>query len=362
MYLQYKGMIRDMKKELKGRGALSNPANRFDTRTSTTVDDGWWQEDTPNTIATVSMEILSRTIISTNRSPDIPFEQSINPYMGCEHGCIYCYARPSHAYWDLSPGIDFETRIFSKPNGPALLREALDKKAYQCKPISIGANTDPYQPLEKELLITRGILEVLREYKHPFSLITKSALVLRDLDILAEMARDELCSVAVSVTTLCNELKRKMEPRTASPRKRLRVISALSKAGIPVTLLVAPVIPFVNDSEIESIVRAGSEAGASTAQYIFLRLPLEIAQMMKEWLNEHYPQRANHVMSLVRQSRGGKEYDSTFGDRMTGKGVFADLISQRFHRCCREAGLSSDKRFSLNTSLFERPTPQQKLF
>lgn len=338
----------------KGRGALTNPDNRFYSTKLEAFNDGWWQEENPDSIATVYLEEKSKKIISTNKSPDVPFDQSINPYMGCEHGCIYCFARPTHAYWDLSPGIDFETRILIKKNASQLLRTTLEKKGYQCKVINIGANTDPYQPLEKKLKITRQILEVLAEFKHPFSLITKSSLILRDLDILRQMAGENLCSVAVSVTTLENELKRKLEPRTASPKARLKVISQLSSAGIPVTLLVAPIIPIINDHELENILKVGREAGAQSARYIFIRLPLETGPLMHQWLNEHYPDKAGHVISLIRQSRNGKDYEAGFGQRMTGQGVFAEMINQRFHASCKKIGFNEDERFELDTSRFVR--------
>lgn len=347
---------------VSGRGALSNPDNRFTGRSHENFDDGWWQEEQPKSIATEVIQEKVKTIISTNSSPDLNFEQSVNPYRGCEHGCIYCYARPSHAWWDMSPGLDFETRIVVKPEAAALLHRTLSNPRYECKTISIGANTDPYQPLEAGLKTTRSILEVLQEFRHPFSLITKSGLVVRDLDILADMAARNLCSVAVSVTTLDNELKRKLEPRTASPAARLRAIKSLSEAGIHVTAMVAPVIPMINDGEIEDILAAAREAGASAAHYIFLRLPLEIGPMFREWLAEHYPDRAGHVMSLVRQSRGGKDYRPGFHRRMTADGVFADLIRKRFDVACRKQGLAREHRFTLDTSQFRRAGGQLHLF
>ncbi|MCB1692091.1 MAG: PA0069 family radical SAM protein [Pseudomonadales bacterium] len=346
----------------KGRGALSNPANRFVSTRVEPASDGWWQDDAPRSIVTEVIEEKVRTIISTNQSPDIPFEQSINPYRGCEHGCIYCYARPSHAYWDMSPGLDFETRIIAKPGAAALLRKTLDHPKYVCKSINIGANTDPYQPLEAKRRTTREVLEVLRAFNHPFSIITKSALILRDIDILSEMAAKNLCSVAVSVTTLDNDLKRKLEPRTASPAARLRTISALSDAGVRVALMAAPIIPAINDSELEDILEAGKAAGARTANYIFLRLPLEIAPMFREWLSEHYPDRANHVMSLVQQSRGGKDYKPGFHTRMSAEGVFAELLRKRFRVAAKRLGLFSDDRFELDTTQFRRSQHQMDLF
>jgi len=346
----------------KGRGALSNPGNRYARHSIADFDDGWWRAEDIRSIATEVIEERVRTIITTNQSPDIPFDQSINPYRGCEHGCIYCYARPSHAYWDMSPGLDFETRIVVKPGAADLLRTTLSNPRYQCKTICIGANTDPYQPLEVRLGITRAILEVLQEFSHPFSLITKSALILRDLDIITDMAAKQLCTVAVSVTTLDNDTKRRLEPRAASPASRLRAIRALSDAGVHVSMLVAPVIPMINDVELEDILAAGKEAGASAANYIFLRLPLEIAPMFREWLSEHYPDRAEHVMSLVRQSRGGRDYRSEFHTRMSAEGVFADLIRKRFNVAAKKLGFESDRRFVLDTSRFKRVNEQLSLF
>jgi DNA repair photolyase len=353
--------IKPKKSEMqKGRGASSNPDNRFAQYSSAQFDDGWntIEEPAPS-IATVILREKSKTIISSNQSPDINFKFSINPYRGCEHGCIYCYARPTHAYWDLSPGLDFESKIIIKPEAASLLRKTLWKPGYQCQPISIGANTDPYQPLEKEHRTTREILEVLQEYRHPFSIITKSQLIRRDIDILSDMAKDNLCSVAVSVTTLQNDLKRKLEPRTASGKARINTIRSLSEAGIRVTMMVAPVIPFINDSEIEDILEAGRDAGAVSAVYIFLRLPREVAGLFRDWLIEHYPDKAEHVMSLVKQSRGGNEYQSSFGKRMVGEGVFAKMIGDRFRVATRRLGFVESGRYSLDTSQFRRPGGEQ---
>lgn len=350
------------RKPLKGRGVASNPKNRYQPATSVPVDDGWWREEEVASVATVVLQEKSRSIITTNASPDIPFDQSINPYRGCEHGCVYCYARPSHAYWDLSPGLDFETKIIAKPDAPALLRKALTRPGYVCKTISVGANTDPYQPLEASLRTTRGILEVLQEFRHPFTLITKSAMVLRDVDILSEMAGEGLCTVAVSVTTLDNDLKRRLEPRTASPGARLRTIRGLHEAGVPVTLMAAPVIPAINDHELEQILEAGRGAGASSAAYILLRLPLEIADLFQAWLADHYPDRRERVMSLVRQSRGGKDYNSGFHQRMRGEGHFADLIANRFRVAVRKLGLDTGRDHTLDTSRFRREFDQLSLF
>jgi DNA repair photolyase len=344
----------------KGRGATANPDNRYAQYSSAQFDDGWDTIEEPaQSVATVVLQEKSRTIISSNQSPDVNFEFSINPYRGCEHGCIYCYARPTHAFWDLSPGLDFETKIITKPEAASLLRKTLWKPGYECQPICIGANTDPYQPLEKQLRTTREILEVLQEYRHPFSIITKSQLINRDIDILSDMAKNNLCSVAVSVTTLRNELKRKLEPRTASGMARINTIRALSEAGITVTMLVAPVIPFINDSEIEDILQAGRDAGAVSAAYIFLRLPLEVAGLFRDWLAEHYPEKAEHVMSLVQQSRGGNEYQSGFGRRMVGEGIFAEMISNRFRLAHKRLGYIDSDRYSLDSSQFIRPGGEQ---
>ena len=350
------------KKGITGRGAISNPDNRFGRFTHEAFDDGWWRQEQPRSIATEVTADKVRTIITTNKSPDIPFDRSINPYRGCEHGCIYCYARPTHAYWDLSPGLDFETRIITKPGAAGLLRETLEKPGYECRSITIGANTDPYQPLEGRLRTTREVLEVLQAFSHPFSLITKSVMVLRDLDILAEMGNRNLCSVAISVTTLDNELKRRLEPRTSSPRARLRAIKELSSAGVRVDLMVAPVIPSINDHEIEAILAAGKEAGATAANYIFLRLPLEIGPLFREWLEEHYPDRASHVMSIVQQSRGGKDYQPEFHTRMAAQGAFAEVIGKRFRIAARKLGLTRDERFQLDISQFSKPNQQFSLF
>lgn len=347
----------------KGRGALSNPDNRFHGRTTEKFFDGWdIPEDEPGRPLTRIIEEQCKTIISTNRSPDIPFDASINPYRGCEHGCIYCYARPTHAYWDLSPGLDFETQIISKPNAAELLRKKLSSPRYKPSPISIGANTDPYQPAEAQLGITRSIIEVLSEFEHPFSVITKSNLILRDLDLLAPMAEKKLFSAAVSVTTLDNSLKRVLEPRTPRGLVRLDAIRQLSEAGIHVTLLAAPMIPYINDSELEAILKQGREAGASAARYILLRLPLEISDMFQEWLIEHFPDRAQKVMNIIRQSRGGRDYRSVFGERMVGTGEFAMLLHNRWRVASKKLGFEEDFRFKLDTTRFRQSNEQLSLF
>jgi DNA repair photolyase len=336
----------------KGRGALSNPPPRFVGRSAAALDDGWYRQEVPDSIATEIRPEAARTIISRNDSPDIPFEQSINPYRGCEHGCIYCYARPSHAYVDLSPGIDFETRLFYKADAARLLRTELNRPGYRCSPIMLGANTDPYQPVEQRLGVTRAILEVLLEARHPVSVITKGTLVLRDLDLLRELAQLNLTRVYVSLTTLEVELKRQLEPRAASPAARLRVISTLAAAGVPVGVMTAPMIPAINDAELESLLEAAAQAGARRAGYVLLRLPHEVKELFRDWLAEHYPQRAAHVMSLVQQARGGQDNDPRFGMRMRGSGPWAALLRSRFELACRRLDLNRERAAELATDLF----------
>jgi DNA repair photolyase len=321
----------------KGRGALSRTRGRFEKRSVEAAGEPEPSDDVaPETVLT-AME--ARRIISSNDSPDVPFDRSINPYMGCEHGCIYCYARPSHSYLDLSPGIDFETRIFYKPNAVSALLAEWRKPRYVCKPITIGANTDPYQPAEKKLGLTRQLLEAFLEHRHPVSLISKGGLMRRDLDLLAELARLRLCSVAISVPTADNALKRRLEPRVPSADVRFRLMESLSSAGVPTSLLMAPIIPAVNDREIEDIVARAAAAGARRASYVLLRLPFELKEIFAEWLDGHMPERAAHVMSLVRQASGGKEYDPRFGIRQSGRGAYADMIAQRFRVACSKNGL-----------------------
>ena len=333
----------DAKRVFKGRGAVSNPAGRFERAPSVAVHDGWDRpedEDFPSpSPETTFLPDKTRNIIATNNSPDIPFEQSINPYKGCEHGCVYCYARPTHAFLDLSPGLDFETKIFYKTDPVERLLEALDKPGYVCRTLAIGTNTDPYQPGEKELKVTRRLLETLLDCRHPVSIVTKGALILRDLDILGELASLGLASVGVSITTLDSELKTKLEPRTASPGARLRMVRELKAAGVPVGIMMAPVIPFINDHEIETAVDRAAEAGAEFAGYVMLRLPFEVKDLFVEWLEEHYPLKAEHVMSRVREMRGGKAYQAEWGTRMRGEGVYADLIAKRFEVARRKHGL-----------------------
>lgn len=335
---------------IKGRGTAKNPQSRFLARQSE------WEEE-PGVEGIPATELLmdhAKSIITRNRSPDVPFEQSINPYRGCEHGCIYCFARPSHAYWDLSPGLDFETKIFYKPGAARLLEQTLTRATYRCEPIVIGTNTDPYQPIDRQLGITRELLEVLQRYRHPFSLITKGSHVLRDLDILEDMARDNLCSVTLSVTTLDRELKRSLEPRAATPESRLATISQLTQAGVPVGVLMAPIIPMINDREIEALLEACAGAGARSAGYVFIRLPLEVRELFHDWLHTHFPDRAEHVISLIRQSREGADYQSAFGKRMRGSGVYAELIAQRFRKAAARFGLNGREDMALDCEAFNK--------
>ena len=296
----------------------------------------------------------SRSILTFNQSPDLPFDRSVNPYRGCEHGCVYCFARPTHAYLGLSPGLDFETRLFSKPEAAALLEESLRKPGYRCQTLALGVNTDAYQPVERKLEITRSLLQVLRRFRHPVAIVTKSALIERDIDILSEMAQRRLVSVYVSMTTLDAGLARKLEPRASAPQRRLQTIRKLAQAGVPVSTLVAPVIPVLTDPEMDAILAAVKDAGAQSAAYIMLRLPLEVSELFQQWLQEHYPLKAAHVMTRVRDTRGGKDYDSRFGVRLSGSGAFADIIAQRFALACRRLDLKP-RDYSLDNSAFRVP-------
>ena len=343
----------------KGRGALSNPEGRFESIRKFVEDDGWNRpledEDELPPLKTEVRPDPTRTLISRNASPDIPFSQSINPYKGCEHGCIYCYARPSHAYLNLSPGLDFETKLFYKADAAELLDKELRKPGYRVSSFMLGANTDPYQPVEKKLMVTRSILEVVQRFHHPVAIITKSTLVTRDLDILSELAKERLVSVMVSITTLDDGLKRSLEPRTASPQGRLRTVETLAKAGVPVGVMTAPIIPMINDAEMERILELAAGAGACSAGYVLLRLPYELKDLFKEWLTEHYPLKAEHVMSLIRQSRGGGEYQSEFGTRMRGTGKYAELIAQRFALACKRLKLGLSRRMGIDLTRFRVP-------
>jgi len=358
----------------KGRGATFNPANRYRSEQREAVDDGWaapideaGSDDEPPPLKTTVRIQPARTIISRNDSPDIPFTQSINPYQGCEHGCIYCYARPTHAYLDLSPGLDFETKLFAKPNAAELLRAELAKPGYRCDPIALGTNTDPYQPIEREWKITRSVIEVLAQCDHPLTITTKGALIERDIDLLAPMAAKRLARVFISIPTLDRELARKLDPRAAAPHRRLALVRLLAEAGVPTGVNVAPVIPQLTDRELESILEAAAGASARHAGWTMLRLPLEVAPLFRDWLAVHYPLRAAHVMSIVRQIRGGRDNESRFHMRMGGQGEFADLIRKRFAIACKRLGLNSDREPQLDTTLFKPPStrgasPQLDLF
>src|SRR6266403_871956 len=344
----------------KGRGAASNPAVRFEATTREQIHDGWYEDEIVEHLSETVLPDRARSVITSNKSPDVGFDQSINPYRGCSHGCVYCFARPTHAYLGLSPGLDFETKLFYKADAVKILEAELARPKYVCKPIALGINTDGYQPLEKRLQITRGILGVLARCRHPVTIVTKSALVVRDIDLLTDLARDRLVSVMVSITSLDNDIKRTLEPRTASPQARLKVIEQLSTAGVPVGVLVAPVIPSLTDHEMEHILDAAKAAGASSAGYVLLRLPHEVKDLFREWLAEHYPDRAKHVMSLINQSRGGKDYQAEFGTRMVGTGVFAQLLRRRFDVAKRKFGLDdAEHRHELCTDLFRPPVTNQ---
>jgi DNA repair photolyase len=344
----------------KGRGAASNPAVRFDALALEQIHDGWYEDEIVEHVDETVLPDRARSVITTNDSPDVGFDQSINPYRGCSHGCVYCFARPTHAYLGLSPGLDFETKLFYKADAVKLLTAELSKPKYVCKPIALGINTDGYQPLEKRLEITRGILSVLASCRHPVTIVTKSALVVRDIDLLKDLAQDRLVSVMLSITSLTNDIKRTLEPRAASPQARLRVIQELARAGIPVGVLVAPVIPAITDHEMEDILAAAKQAGAGSAGYVLLRLPHEVKILFREWLSEHYPDRAKHVMSLVNQTRGGKDYDAEFGRRMTGTGPYAELLRARFELARRKCGFDdAHDRHELATEFFRPPAADQ---
>ncbi len=340
-------------KQARGRGQRYWIRPRFARYDSETVDDGWWREDDGTPIGTTVTVEKARTILTRNQSPDIPFDQSINPYRGCEHGCTECYARPAHAYLDLSPGIDFETRLFAKPDAARLLAGEISAPGYRCSPVALGANTDPYQPVEREWKITREIIEVLAEYRHPLTIVTKSALVLRDLDLLQDMAASGLVEVYLSVTTLDAELARRMEPRAAAPGKRLRAIQSLSEAGVPTGVMFAPVIPALNDHEMEAVLEQAAGAGAGRAGYVMLRLPNEVRPLFRQWLQETTPLRYRHVMGLIKQLRSGRDNDPRFGKRLRGEGPLADIIAQRFGSACQRLGLNK-KAVALRTDLFRR--------
>ncbi len=343
----------------KGRGATLNPEGRFESLQREAFDDGWEEvaEDQLERPKTTVTPERAKSIITRNDSPDVPFNFSINPYRGCEHGCIYCYARPSHAYLELSPGIDFETRLFAKVNAAELLRTELSRPGYRCESITLGANTDPYQPIERQWQVTRQVLTVLAECDHPVAIITKNALVERDLDLLAPMAAKNLAQVYVSVTTLDHEIARRMEPRASAPRRRIEAIRNLAAAGVPTGVMVAPVVPFLTDDGIEAVLETAAHAGAQRAGYTIMRLPWELKELFKDWLEHNYPLKAAHVMSRVRQMRGGKENDPNFGTRHSGTGLIAELINKRFHNACQRLGLNEERRSpAIDTTRFRPPS------
>ena len=350
---------------IKGRGAPARVDARYLEHQRGAFDDGWTREETgERQVPTEVFVERARTIISRNQSPDIPFETSINPYRGCEHGCSYCYARPTHAYLDLSPGLDFETKLFAKTNAAEVLRAALSKPSYVCKPIAMGTNTDPYQPVERKLGVTRAIIQILSECHHPLSIVTKSWLVERDLDLLRPMAEQGLVSVSLSITTLDPELARRLEPRAAAPARRLQTIKTLADAGVPVGVMFAPVIPFVNDAELEAVLEQAQEAGAGAAGYVILRLPHEVKQLFREWMERHEPDKTQRVFSALRDMRNGRENDPAYFSRMRGQGVFAELVRARFQKARRKLQLDNNARGALNTGLFQPPVaqgPQQSL-
>jgi DNA repair photolyase len=339
----------------RGRAAVSNPAGRYERTHTEQLDDGWDNLDAPPPpIRTTVLKDTSRTIIARNQSPDIPFDRSINPYRGCEHGCSYCFARPTHAWLGLSAGLDFESRIFIKPDGAALLEKALSAPGYSCRTMAMGTNTDPYQPLERSLKLTRAVLEVLARFRHPVGIVTKSALIARDIDILSPMAEQNLAKAALSITTLDPKLARAMEPRASTPERRLSALRQLSDAGIPTAVMFAPVIPGLNDHELERVLAEARAAGASEAGYVMLRLPLEVRDLFQEWLRDAVPDRAARVMTLVRAMRGGRDYDSEWGARMRGSGPVADAVKDRFVMACKRLGLN-ERTYALDTTKFRAP-------
>jgi DNA repair photolyase len=341
----------------RGRGARSNRAGRYESELREAFDDGWESLGELEPFKTQVAREVARSIIASNDSPDVGFDQSINPYRGCEHGCIYCYARPTHAWLGHSPGLDFETKLYAKVNAAELLERELAHPRYQPKVIALGAVTDPYQPIEREHGITRAVLEVLEAARHPVGIVTKSALVVRDVDILARLAERGLVKVAMSVTTLDRTVARKMEPRAATPPRRLEAIRALAAAGVPVGVMAAPIVPAINDSEIERILQAGRDAGATEAGFVLLRLPLELKELFREWLATEFPDRAARVISILRSMHGGKDYVSTFGVRQRGTGPFAEQIATRFRLAVRRLGLN-ERHLKLRTDLFRRPVPR----
>jgi DNA repair photolyase len=340
--------------QVRGRAAGSNHAGRFESHAREVVDDGWARDEELPVLRTLTSVEVPKSLISYNGSPDLPFDRSINPYRGCEHGCVYCFARPSHAYLGFSPGLDFETRLVARPEAPEVLRRELGAKKYKVAPIAIGTNTDPYQPIEKNYKIMRRCLEVLSEVGHPVAIVTKGALIERDIDILGDMARRGLVRVGISVTTLDAKLCRLMEPRAAAPKRRLQVIRRLSEAGIPVRIMASPMIPALTDPELEAILAAGRDAGARTASWIMLRLPREVSPLVQEWLAQHYPDRAGRIMTRLREMHGGKEYDATWHRRMRGEGPYAEMVAQRFEVAVKRLGLGKSAP-KMRCDLFRKP-------
>lgn len=345
--------------QLSGRAAGSNHAGRFERHGREAVDDGWARDEALPVLRTLTSVEVPRSLISYNASPDLPFDRSINPYRGCEHGCVYCFARPSHAYLGLSPGLDFETRLVARPDAPEVLRRELGAKKYKVAPIAIGTNTDPYQPIEKDYKIVRRCLQVLADTGHPVAIVTKGALIERDIDILGDMARRGLVRVGVSVTTLDAKLSRLMEPRAPAPARRLKMIERLSAAGVPVRIMASPMIPALSDPELEAILKAGRDAGARTASWIMLRLPREVSPLVQEWLAQHYPDRAGRIMSRLREMHGGKEYDATWHRRMRGEGPYAEMVAQRFEVAVKRLGLSKSAP-RMRCDLFRKPVGDQR--
>ncbi|MEX0320249.1 MAG: PA0069 family radical SAM protein [Ruegeria sp.] len=343
-----------LRQKTRGRGTAANPAGRFEKFGTVAVDDGWEVDEDLPPVRTEIREELARSLITYNRSPDLPFDRSINPYRGCEHGCVYCFARPTHAYLGLSPGLDFETRLVARPNAADILRKELSARRYKTAVIAIGTNTDPYQPIEKQRAITRGCLEVLAEFNHPVAIVTKGALIERDLDILGPMAARGLTRVGISLTTLDAGLSRRMEPRAPSPKRRLQMIERLSRAGVPVRVMTSPLVPGLTDHELEDLLRAGRDAGADTASWIMLRLPREVSQLWQGWLAEHEPGRAEKVMARLREMHGGRDYDPRWGHRMRGEGRYAEMVAQRFKAAIKRLGLAEEGD-PLRTDLFQVP-------
>ncbi len=337
-----------------GRGAVSNSVGRFERFSKQVESDGWDVEDELPVLRTEIRDEVASSLITYNRSPDLPFDRSINPYRGCEHGCIYCFARPTHSYLGLSPGLDFETRLIARPNAGEILRKELSAAKYKVAPLALGTNTDPYQPIEKSRMIVRSCLQVLSEFQHPLAIVTKGALIERDIDILSEMATSGLVRVGVSITTLDAGLSRRMEPRAPGPKRRLRMIERLTGAGVPVRVMTSPVVPGLTDHELENLLQAGKDAGADSASWIMLRLPREVSQLWQEWLAEHEPARAEKVMSRLREMHGGRDYDPRWGHRMRGEGVFAEMTSKRFKAAVKRIGLAT-KTEPLRCDLFARP-------